>query len=604
MAFPTHRPRRLRATPALRRLVAETTLRPRQLVLPMFVKEGAAEPTPIASMPGVVQHTRDSLRKAAVDAVAARDAQAAAFAVLAYAGLELAGRCVGVLLNMGYGGVWRRLQRGMARRVYAHVLDLPHAYHLASRTGELSRTITDGIYGIRSVLGALLFGLLPVLLQVAAIGAIFAHSYPPGVLGILLVFTAAYAVTFARGTVRQRAALRVASKADADASGHANDALVNHETVKLFGAEGFINGRIDAALARSETGWRAYYREQGRNGIVLAVLFAAALGAMLLVAVREVAGGGLSPGGFVLVNAYVLQLIAPIERLGSASRELTQGLTYVEQLSRILAEPRERAGGAALPPGDGPVGLQVEDLRFAYHPEQPILRGVSFEVPPGRTVAVVGASGSGKSTLARLLFRLYEPTAGRILIDGAPAGSLDLHALRAAMAIVPQDTPLFHETLAENVLFGRPDATQDEVAAAAAFAGLDPVVAALPDGWDTVVGERGLRLSGGEKQRVAIARAILKRPRLFVLDEATSSLDTHTERFIQDSLVSAVRGTTTLVIAHRLSTVRDADEIIVLDAGVVAERGSHAALLARDGLYAGLWAAQQEGSERVAAEPG
>lgn len=540
--------------------------------------------------------------KAAVDAVAARNAEAAALAVLAYAGLELAGRCMGTLLSMGYGGVWRRLQRGMARRVYAHVLDLPHAYHLASRTGELSRTVTDGIYGVRSVLGALLFGVLPVLLQVAAIGAIFAHSYPPGVLGILLVFTAAYAATFARGTIRQRAALRVASKADADASGHATEALLNHETVKLFGAERFISGRIDAALARSEAGWRAYYREQGRNGLVLAILFAAALGSMLLAALREVAGGGMTPGDFVLVNAYVLQLIAPIERLGNASRELTQGLTYVEALSRILAEPREGAGGGrSLPPGDGPVGLQVEDLAFAYHPERPILRGVSFEVRPGRTVAVVGASGSGKSTLARLLFRLYEPTGGRILIDGVPAEALDLRRLRAALAIVPQDTPLFHDTLAENVLFGRPSATPDEVAAAATFAGLDPVVAALPEGWDTVVGERGLRLSGGEKQRVAIARAILKRPRLFVLDEATSSLDTHTERFIQDSLANAVSGTTTLVIAHRLSTVRDADEIIVLDAGVVAERGSHAALLAQGGLYAGLWAAQQEGSDRVAA---
>lgn len=542
--------------------------------------------------------------KAAVDAIAARDERAAIIAVLAYAGLELAGRCTGTLLNVAFGGAWRRLQRGMARRVYAHVLDLPHAFHLGSRAGELSRIVSDGIGGVRSVLSALLFGVLPVLLQVAAIGVIFAHAYPPGVLGILLLFTAAYAATFAYGTVRQRAALRVAARADADASGHANDALVNHETVKLFGAEGFISGRVDAALARSETGWRAYYREQGRNGVVLAVLFAAALGAMLLVALGEVASGGLTPGGFVLVNAYVLRLIAPIERLGSASRELTQGLTYIEQLSRVLAEPREREGGGALPPGDGPVGLRVEDLGFAYHPERPILRGVSFAVRPGRTVAVVGASGSGKSTLARLLFGLYEPTSGRILIDGAPAGSLNLRELRAALAIVPQDTPLFHDTLAENVLFGRPDATPDEVAAAATFAGLDPVIAALPDGWDTVVGERGLRLSGGEKQRVAIARAILKRPRLFVLDEATSSLDTHTERFIQDSLASAVRGTTTLVIAHRLSTVRDADEIIVLDAGAVAECGSHAALLARGGLYAGLWAAQQDGSERAAAEPG
>ena len=541
--------------------------------------------------------------KAAVDAVAAQDARAAGVAVLVYAGLELAGRCTSTLLNVGFGGVWRRLQRGMARRVYAHVLDLPHAFHLGSRAGELSRTVSDGIGGVRSVLSALLFGVLPVLLQVAAIGVIFAHSYPPGVLGILLLFTAAYAFTFARGTVRQRAALRVAARADADTSGHANDALINHETVKLFGAEGFVSGRVDAALARSETGWRTYYREQGRNGVVLAALFAIALGAMLLAALGEVANGGLTPGGFVLVNAYVLRLIAPIERLGSASRELTQGLTYVEQLSHILAEPSERKGGAALPSGEGPVGLRVEDVGFAYHPERPILRGVSFEVRPGRTAAVVGASGSGKSTLARLLFGLYEPTAGRILIDGASAGSLDLHSLRAALAIVPQDTPLFHDTLAENVLFGRPDATPDEVAAAATFAGLDPVVAALPDGWETVVGERGLRLSGGEKQRVAIARAILKRPRLFVLDEATSSLDTHTERFIQDSLASAVHGTTTLVIAHRLSTVRDADEIIVLDAGVVAERGSHAALLASGGLYAGLWAAQQDGSEQ-ALEPG
>ena len=306
-------------------------------------------------------------------------------------------------------------------------------------------------------------------------------------------------------------------------------------------------------------------------------------------------------GDFVLVNTYLLQLIRPLDRLGQLYRSIKQSLTDVEQMLELLNQPAEVADAPdAVPLPAGPGRLRFERVGFAYDPRRPVLRDVSFELPPGGTLAIVGPSGAGKSTIGRLLFRFYDPTSGRILFDGADISSVTQASLRAAIAVVPQDTVLFNDTILYNIAFGRPGASRAEVERAARLARIHDFVAGLPDGYDSLVGERGLKLSGGEKQRVAIARAILKRPRLFLFDEATSALDSHTELAIQQSLREVSRGTTTVVIAHRLSTVVHADEILVLEDGRAVERGTHAALLARDGAYAALWARQQ--ADRDAAE--
>jgi ATP-binding cassette, subfamily B, heavy metal transporter len=306
-------------------------------------------------------------------------------------------------------------------------------------------------------------------------------------------------------------------------------------------------------------------------------------------------------GDFVLVNTYLLQLIRPLDRLGQLYRSIKQSLTDVEQMLTLLDQPAEvadAAGAGTLPKGLG--RLRFERVGFAYDPRRPVLRDVSFEVPPGRTLAIVGPSGAGKSTIGRLLFRFYDPTSGRITLDGADISAVTQASLREAIAVVPQDAVLFNDTILYNVAFGRPGASRDEIEQAARQAQIHDFITSLPDGYDTMVGERGLKLSGGEKQRVAIARAILKRPRLFLFDEATSALDSHTELAIQQSLREVSRGTTTLVIAHRLSTIVHADEILVLEDGGIAERGSHAALLRRGGAYAALWARQQ--ADREAAD--
>jgi ABC-type multidrug transport system fused ATPase/permease subunit len=538
----------------------------------------------------------------AVDDLTASDLAGASAAVIAYAALLGVARAARHGMFYLYGGVMRFVERSMAQQTYAHVLDLPHAFHLGRRTGELNRIVADGLLGWRRILDAMVHSVLPFVVEVGAtLAVLLTVDIPPGILLVLLGFMLAYGFVFYRGLARQREQHLAASSGDAQAMGVATDALLNHETVKLFGRSERIVDQLRASLERGSLAWLGYYRTTAGNGILLAGIFAVAMGLALFLAARETAAGRLSPGGFVLINAYVLQVIGPVERLGHMAREFTQALDLTLRLRLLMGEPTETAlssGTRRLPEG-GPVEVVAEDLCFSYDPRRPVLRGVDLRIAAGRTLAVVGRSGSGKSTLARMLFRLYQPSSGRLLIDGIPIEEIRLSSLRDAIAVVPQDTVLFHDTLENNVAFGRLGATPDEIREAARIAGLDRVIAALPDGWDTIVGERGLRLSGGEKQRVAIARAVLKRPRLFVLDEATSSLDTRTEQTIQESLDAASQGVTTLIIAHRLSTVRNADEIIVLDEGRVVERGDHDSLLAQGGSYAALWRAQQEEEDAV-----
>ncbi|MFZ4410742.1 MAG: ABCB family ABC transporter ATP-binding protein/permease, partial [Paracraurococcus sp.] len=373
------------------------------------------------------------------------------------------------------------------------------------------------------------------------------------------------------------------------------DSLLNYETVKYFGNEAHETRRYDESLTRYEA---AYVRsETSLNALNSgqAAIIALGLTGVMLLASRGVVAGHMSVGDFVLVNTYLIQLYMPLNILGFAYREIKQGLTDTEAMFTLLGEKQEVADAPdATPLRPGPGALAFEDVRFAYRPDRQILKGVSFSVPPGRTLAIVGPTGAGKSTISRLLFRFYDTTAGRILIDGQGIEQVTQSSLRAAIGVVPQDTVLFNDTIRYNIAYGRPGASEEEVIQAAKLAQVHDFVTRLPDGYRTMVGERGLKLSGGEKQRVAIARTILKDPRILILDEATSALDTRTEQEIQAALRLVSANRTTLVIAHRLSTVVEADEIIVLQDGSIAERGTHAALIAADGLYAEMWRRQSE----------
>jgi len=397
------------------------------------------------------------------------------------------------------------------------------------------------------------------------------------------------------------------NESDSEAQNRAVDSLLNYETVKYFGNEAHEAARFDESLARYE---RAAVKSQVSLNLLnlgQAVIIAVGLGLVMLLAARGVQSHELTVGKFVLVNTYLMQLYQPLNFLGFVYREIKQGLVDMEQMFRLLAvneEVADRPGAAALLPAvphERAAEVVFENVHFGYRPDREILKGVSFRIPAGKTLAIVGPTGAGKSTLSRLLFRFYDATAGRVLVDGQDVREVTQESLRAAIGVVPQDTVLFNDTIRYNIAYGRPDATQAEIEAAARRAQVHDFVLRLPDGYDTRVGERGLKLSGGEKQRVAIARTILKDPRVLILDEATSALDTGTEQDIQSALRAAARHRTTLTIAHRLSTVVDADQILVLSDGAVAERGTHQELLARDGLYARMWALQAEQQEQAAA---
>jgi ATP-binding cassette subfamily B protein len=492
-----------------------------------------------------------------------------------------------------YGPIEQRTRRRLARRSLDHLHALSLRFHLARRTGQISRVLDNGLSGMRELLFDTVFLILPLLAEILFVAAIMLGRVDALLAAILLATVVLYGVALVVGSERLRAHQRKAVAEGAVAHGKALDSLLNYETVKYFGNEAHVSRRYDTSLAEVERLTVKALLFRSVTGMVLVAILGLGTGTMLLIATRRVTSGAMTVGELVLINSYLIQLIRPMDRLGQLYRSIKQALVDLEQLLDLLAEEpevRDRAGAVPLPPGPGEV--RFEGVSFAYDPARPILRGVDFHVPSGRTVAVVGPTGAGKSTVARLLFRFYDPDAGRIAIDGHDLRDLTQASLRAAMAVVPQDSVLFNDTIGYNIRFGRPDASPAEVEAAARAAELHDFIAGLPDGYDTLVGERGLKLSGGEKQRAAIARALLKRPRLMILDEATSALDSATEQAIQHRLRELLRGTTTLVVAHRLSTVVGADEILVLDHGRIAERGTHAQLLRRDGLYADLWRRQ------------
>ncbi len=542
-----------------------------------------------------------------VDALTPKTGQAAMLAVptaliLAYGLLRVCSQGFGELRDAVFASVQQRAARQVALQTFVHLHELSLRFHLDRQTGGLSRVIDRGTQGIQSVLRLAVFNIVPTLVEMLTVTGILWAIFDWRFALLTFVAVATY-LGFTLGFTNVRVRIRrTMNDTDNEARTRTVDSLLNYETVKYFGNEALEATRFNSSLARYE---RASVRSQislnmlnlGQAGII-----SVGLAAIMLLAADGVASGQMTVGKFVLVNTYLMQLYQPMNFLGFVYREVKQGMVDMEQMFRLLTVPQEVADRPAAAPLAVTRGeVRFEAVRFGYRPDRAILHGVDFTVPAGAKLAIVGPTGAGKSTISRLLFRFYDVTDGRILIDGQDIRDVTQASLRAAIGVVPQDTVLFNDTLRYNIAYGRPGASQADIERAARHAQVHDFIASLPEGYDTQVGERGLKLSGGEKQRVAIARTLLKDPRILILDEATSALDTDTEQDIQAALRGLARDRTTLVIAHRLSTVVDADEIIVLREGLVAERGSHAGLLARGGLYARMWALQAV--EREDAEP-
>ncbi len=524
--------------------------------------------------------------------------------ILAYGAARLGATLFQELRDALFARVGERAGCRLALAVYRHLFAQPLAFHLEKRTGELARAVERGVHGVAFLLKTVLFSLVPTVFEFALVILLLLINYPPSLALILFLTIIAYALFTVVTTEWRTRFRREMNRRDNEFSALAVDGLVNYETVKVFANEEHELARLGRALAR-------YEDAAVKSEVSLALLNAGqaaiiALGLVLAmgVAAAGVVEGTLQVGDVVLVNAFLLQLYVPLNFLGVIYRQLRQSLTDLEAIDRLLErvpEIRDRPQARPLRLKGG--AIRFEGVGFAYHPGRPVLRAVDFAIAEGERVAVVGPSGAGKSTLVRLLFRLFEVQEGRILIDGQDIRDVTLASLRRAIGLVPQDTVLFHDTIAANIAYGRPDASPQDIVRAATVAQLHGFIERLPDGYDTVVGERGLKLSGGEKQRVAIARVVLKDPPILVLDEATSSLDSRTERQLQEALFEVARGRTTLMIAHRLSTVVDADQILVLADGRIAERGRHRELLARGGLYAEMWQRQQRQRSKLETGP-
>jgi len=511
-----------------------------------------------------------------------------------YGALRLATTLFQELRQVVFARVLARTSRQITLRAFEHLHALSLRFHLGRRTGAIARDVERGMSAVADLLDWTLYTILPTLLEVALVCSFLILRYDWTFAVITLATLAAY-ITFTFAVTEWRIRYyRAANEADTEANARAVDSLLNYETVKYFGNEQHELQRYDASLIGYENATVKSLKTLALLNIGQSGIVAIGLALLLWRAAAGVVAGTMSLGDLVLVNAFLLQLSVPLNYLGMVYREVKQALVNIERMFELIGEPQEVSdlpGAPALAPRGAEV--RFEHVDFGYEAARPILRDVDFTIPAGHTVAVVGTSGAGKSTLARLLFRFYDPTGGRITIDGVDIRAVDQASLRRAIGIVPQDTVLFNDSIYYNIAYGRPEATREEVVAAARSAHIHDFIVSLPDGYDTPVGERGLKLSGGEKQRVAIARTVLKDPAILVFDEATSALDTRTEKAIQAELADIARERTTLVIAHRLSTIVDADRILVLDHGRVVESGNHEALLARGGRYAQLWALQQ-----------
>lgn len=522
--------------------------------------------------------------------------------LLAYGGLRLLSTLFGEFRDVVFARVTQRSMREVALKVFKHLHALDLSYHLDRRTGGLSRDIERGLAGISFLQRFMLFNIIPTLIEIGLVAVILAFSYSIWYAVITVASVVVYIGFSVTATEWRTRFVREANALDSKANTRAVDALLNYETVKYFNNETWEAERYDSALSRWESSLLKSAWSLGGLNSGQAIIIAIAITAMMIMAAQDVVSGQMTLGDLVLINAYIIQLFIPLNFLGFVYREIKRSLADMSRMFRILdKEPSlSDADQATELNTDGGGTVRFEDVAFAYHSNRPILKAVTFEIKAGQTVAVVGPSGAGKSTLARLLFRFYDPSAGRILIDGQDIALATQASLRSAIGVVPQDTVLFNDSIFYNIQYGQPEADREAVERAARLAHLDGFIKQLPEGYDTVVGERGLKLSGGEKQRIAIARTILKNPCILIFDEATSSLDSETEQAILSAMREVANERTSLVIAHRLSTVIDADEIVVMEAGSIAERGNHRSLLAQNGLYAKLWRLQQQQEESAA----
>ncbi len=547
------------------------------------------------------------IMKAIVDGLSGPKAVLAVPVLLlaAYGTLRLSSTLFNELRDVVFVKVAQRAMRRVGLEVFEHMHSLSLRFHLERQTGGLTRDIERGVRGISTLLNFMVFSVLPTFFEIALVTGFLIARFDVwfGVItvGALVLYVAAtFAISERR--IQHR---RTMNEMDSKASTRAIDSLLNYETVKYFGNEAFEARRYDENLSRYEKAVVVTETSLGLLNTVQAAIIATAVSLLMWRASDGIVNGALTLGDLVMVNALLIQLYIPLNFLGVLYREIKQSLTDMEKLFRLLSVNREvedRPGAPALAVSGG--AIRFEGVDFSYDGKRQILEGVDFEVPAGRTVAVVGASGSGKSTLGRLLFRFYDVQRGRITIDGQDIRDVTQASVRSAIGIVPQDTVLFNDTIYYNIAYGRPLASREEVVEAAKVAHILDFIESLPDKWETNVGERGLKLSGGEKQRVSIARTMLKDPPVMIFDEATSALDSKTEKAIQGELAEISRNRTTLVIAHRLSTVVDADQILVMDAGRIVERGTFRSLVAQEGRFAEMWRLQQQEESDGAAEPG
>ncbi len=542
--------------------------------------------------------------KAAVDTLGGDAADGSWMLAVGAVGLTVAYGGARVL-NVGFqqardaifAKVGQRALRSVALETFTHIHRMSLRYHITRKTGGLSRIMERGVKGVSFLLRFVVFSIGPLGLELALVGIVLATLFDIWYLVVVAGTVVVYVAFTFRVTEWRVGIRREMNRQDTDANQKAIDSLLNFETVKYFGAEGREAGRYDAAMAGYEdaalrTSYSLAFLNAGQSVIITCGL----VGVMVMAALG-VQSGAMTVGDFVMVNAYMIQITMPLNMLGMVYREIRQSLVDMAEMFDLLDQPPEVSDKPGAPSLRVPRGrVTFDGVRFGYDAARPILHGIDLDVPPGGSLAIVGPSGAGKSTIGRLMFRFYDVTGGAIRIDGQDIREVTQDSLHAAIGIVPQDTVLFNDTLFYNIAYGRPEATRGEIEDAARAAHLHDFIAALPDGYATQVGERGLKLSGGEKQRVGIARTLLKNPPIVILDEATSALDSQTERDIQASLAAMGRGRTVIMIAHRLSTVVEADEIAVLEAGRIVERGTHSELLAREGRFAEMWAAQASGT--------
>ncbi|WP_394691947.1 ABCB family ABC transporter ATP-binding protein/permease [Hoeflea sp.] len=497
-----------------------------------------------------------------------------------------------------FARVGQHAVRQLAFKTFVHMHELSLRFHLERRTGGLSRVIERGTKGIETIVRFTILNTAPTLIEFALTAVIFGMAYGWAYVAVTAVTVWFYIWFTVRASDWRIAIRRSMNESDTDANTKSVDSLLNFETVKYFGNEDMEARRFDASMASYEKSATQVWTSLGWLNMGQGVIFGVGMTIMMVMSAMAVQAGEQTLGDFVFINAMLMQLSVPLNFIGFVYREIRQGLADIEQMFELLdvePEVRDAPGAKPLVVGDG--SIRFDNVNFSYDPARPILKGISFEVPAGKTIAIVGPSGAGKSTISRLLYRFYDIQSGEISIDGQNVNEVTQKSLRAAIGMVPQDTVLFNDTIAYNIRYGRVGASEEDVIQAADLAQISSFIKTLPEGFNSMVGERGLKLSGGEKQRVAIARTILKAPPILILDEATSALDTATEQEIQAALDFVSKGRTTVVIAHRLSTVVSADEIIVLKDGVIAERGRHSDLLAQKGLYASMWDRQREATE-------